>query len=200
MPDRNKLSEYAKFLSINQYGNMTVENFINLQKVNAIGKSLMQEEQIGSNTVEQIVFNAQNFYCKEIYSYSYDGGAHGYYNYAYINYDMLNNTCIDIKDIYSSFGVSKAVLAGLINANVRKKFNVDLNISLKDIEDGGFIVEDIPVSDNFYLCKKGIVFVYNPYEVASYASGVINVLVPWSDLKANIQRKGLALLDRLDDK
>jgi len=43
-------------------------------------------------------------------------------------------------------------------------------------------------TDNFKVSSKGITFIYNPYEVASPSAGVIEILVPWSDLKTIINK------------
>jgi hypothetical protein len=36
---------------------------------------------------------------------------------------------------------------------------------------------------NFYLSEKGIVFHYDQYEIASYADGPIDVVIPFEDIK-----------------
>jgi len=37
---------------------------------------------------------------------------------------------------------------------------------------------------NFYFNDKGLAFMYNPYEVASYAQGQIVVFIPFNELKS----------------
>lgn len=48
-----------------------------------------------------------------------------------------------------------------------------LNVSSPDslLELGYFDTEDIMATENFYLTDTGICWVYNPYEIACYATG-----------------------------
>ena len=45
------------------------------------------------------------------------------------------------------------------------------------------VVGDIYVENNFLLEEMGITFVYNAYEIASYADGTIFVFLPYEDMK-----------------
>ena len=40
---------------------------------------------------------------------------------------------------------------------------------------------------NFYVSEEGITWVYNPYEIAAYASGVIELPISWETLKPFLQ-------------
>jgi hypothetical protein len=44
------------------------------------------------------------------------------------------------------------------------------------------ILGEVKVIDNFYIAKDGLHFVYNQYEVAPYAAGVIEIVIKPSDL------------------
>ena len=48
---------------------------------------------------------------------------------------------------------------------------------------GFFTIEDIVPNDNFWLSAEGINYSYNQYEIAPYSMGVIDVTVPYSELK-----------------
>ncbi len=39
-------------------------------------------------------------------------------------------------------------------------------------------------NNNFMVTPRGIVFVYNPYDIAPYDNGIIHITVPWSELKS----------------
>ena len=41
-----------------------------------------------------------------------------------------------------------------------------------------FIGEKPEITENFYLDKDGIHFIYQPYEIAPFATGAVDVLVP----------------------
>jgi hypothetical protein len=41
---------------------------------------------------------------------------------------------------------------------------------------------NISPSDNFYVTSEGITYVYQQYEIGPYALGLVEVLIPWSEL------------------
>lgn len=144
-----------------------------------------------------IVYFNENFLIVESTSYTYEGGAHGYYGRTYINYDLDRTQNIDLDKFKSLFHVSSSDLTRLINKNARQLFGIGDDARYEDIESDCLNVDSIHLTDNFYLCKKGIVFVYNPYEIACYASGIIKILVPWSDLQDGITKEGISLVERI---
>ena len=46
-------------------------------------------------------------------------------------------------------------------------------------EDENWIETIFNLGENFYIDKKGIHFIYDPYEIACYASGTIDIIVPY---------------------
>ena len=55
---------------------------------------------------------------------------------------------------------------------------------LDDIEHPDMLFEtEITPSGNFYITEKGITYIYQRYEVGSYAMGIIEVTVPWSEIQ-----------------
>jgi hypothetical protein len=54
-----------------------------------------------------------------------------------------------------------------------------------DLEEAGFTFEGgrFTLTSNVGLVKGGLLLRYNPYEIAPYALGPTDVLVPWADLK-----------------
>lgn len=45
------------------------------------------------------------------------------------------------------------------------------------------LVDKIPVNNNFYFDSQNITFVYNQYEITAYAAGVVEISIPFSELK-----------------
>jgi hypothetical protein len=44
------------------------------------------------------------------------------------------------------------------------------------------LVDEVPPTANVYLSNTGLTFVYNPYEIASYADGQISLFLPYKKL------------------
>ena len=46
-------------------------------------------------------------------------------------------------------------------------------------------------TSNFCITPKGILFLYNPYEIAAYAYGEIELFIPFSEIKSVVNPKFL---------
>ena len=42
--------------------------------------------------------------------------------------------------------------------------------------------EEIKPNGNFLLSEEGIVYIFNQYEIAPYAAGVIELTIPWDEV------------------
>lgn len=108
----------------------------------------------------------------------YTGGAHGSYRVTYTNIDLNELATISEEDIF---------IPDYYNPLTKKIVNrlmQDHNVTEPDslLRRGFFAVEDIMPNNNFWLNEEGIHYAYNQYEIAPYASGVIEVTIPYSDL------------------
>ena len=69
-----------------------------------------------------------------------------------------------------------SALPGLLMEYVSEAF--------EDPSDSGYLlVTDIPVTEDFSISDSGITFIYNPYEIAAYAAGIIRINIPWDELQ-----------------
>ncbi len=95
--------------------------------------------------------------------------AHGMYSTTYINYDIRNGKVITLDDLFTQDGLN--ALPEII-ANKAKYMSPII---------GRTNIEALPSDGNFYVSDSGdIVFAYGPYEVASYAQGIIRIpLAPY---------------------
>lgn len=90
--------------------------------------------------------------------------AHGMRINEYINYRIDNGLVITLSDIFTQEGLAQ--LPSLIAERAAN------NTSLF----GPTEISDLPANGNFYIsADREIVFSYQPYEVASYAQGFINI-------------------------
>lgn len=90
--------------------------------------------------------------------------AHGMYTTRYINYDLVSGRVITLRELFTAEGLAK--LPDLITA---KASQMEGTIGRTEIS-------SLPSNGNFYLNNSGeIVFAYQPYEVASYAQGEVQI-------------------------
>lgn len=113
----------------------------------------------------------------------FPSAAHGMYGTRYINYDLDKGKVIGLTDIFTTEGI--AALPGIIRSTAVK---MESTIGMTDIT-------TLPADDNFYLTAGAeIVFAYQPYEVASYAQGEIQIPIAAYLLSQYLTDEGTALL------
>ncbi|WP_293303749.1 RsiV family protein [Pedobacter sp. UBA5917] len=142
-----------------------------------------------NNSQQSISYNDNGYVVVDFLADAYTGGAHG--NYSSIMYclDVKNKKQMILSDIVK---IDSNALKGLLEQNIRKEYNIKAKDALSTVLFDDFIKPN----NNFYFNNNGIAFMYNPYEVASYAQGQIVVFIPYSDLKTHLvpafaQRMGI---------
>jgi Protein of unknown function (DUF3298)/Deacetylase PdaC len=111
------------------------------------------------------------------FSYSYTGGAHGMYGTSAATFDTRTGRRLRYDDIFRP-GTRKQ-LGALLDQAARRTFGLAPGVSLE----GTLFVEHVPVTRNVFLTSGGAIFIYSPYEIASYAQGEIRIFVPFSELR-----------------
>ncbi len=114
----------------------------------------------------------------EIGTYSYMGGAHPNYWTTYKNFDPLTGKLLLLQDISNDTLKLKA----LAEQEFRRSNKLGAR---EDLEKAGYWFggNTFTLPSNYAFTDKGFVFVYNPYEIASYAQGPIEILLPYTRLK-----------------
>lgn len=99
------------------------------------------------------------------------GGAHANYYTLLQTYTLKDGAMIDVRDV-----VDEATLTMQAEQAFREKHGLGPGDSLNDkgfmFPDGTFILPE-----NMAITDRGILLIYNPYEVASYALGVTELVL-----------------------
>jgi len=130
---------------------------------------------------ESNVFNRDGIFCFSNSVYSFTGGAHGVRTVMHRCVDLNNGSVITQKDLFTADN-AELLLTTLILGKLVEIQKVKSPEKLEEI--GFFDVSAIKPSDNFFLNEKGITFVYNPYEIAAYYLGILEVFIPYEDITA----------------
>ncbi|GAB3511991.1 hypothetical protein GCM10027442_22510 [Emticicia fontis] len=118
---------------------------------------------------------------------AYTGGAHGNYNTAFYNFDATNGKLLELNEIIND------TLA--LNKLAEVKFKAQETAMAKEngmefkMEDYFFPANKFILPQNIGITKDGLRLLYNPYEVASYARGMIILDIPWQELKGIMVEK-----------
>lgn len=117
-----------------------------------------------------------------IQSYNYSAGAaHGMYHQEFVNFDLKAKKRLALQDILVK-GSEQNVLDALYDSN-------SMWLDQHKIERN-----KLQLSDNFYYGANGLVFVYPLYELASYAEGMTELVLPYVVLKKLIKAEYLPSL------
>ena len=107
--------------------------------------------------------------------YEYTGGAHGNRYLLIQNYDLQTGDAVSEQDLFIDdyYEPLKSLLLEALIAQT------DEAETKKDLRRLGYSVDDVVPNENFYVTAEGITYVYNPYEIAPYAMGCIQISLPW---------------------
>jgi len=112
-------------------------------------------------------------------SESFTGGAHGAHQIKFVNVHAKDGSPYVLSDFLKpGFEEELSVLAEKAFRNAR---DISANVSL---EEAGFSFpnNEFSLTSNFGFRPEGIVFFYNDYEVAAYAVGPTEILIPYEEL------------------
>lgn len=115
--------------------------------------------------------------------WEYSGGAHGNGYSMYRILDLKNLKRLGMGDIFTAQG--QKTLPGLIEKRFRMQYGLKSGQSLRDA--GLYENRIAKATPNVYMTAKGVVFCYTSYEIGPYAMGPVEVFVPFTELKPNLQ-------------
>jgi len=108
--------------------------------------------------------------------YQYTGGAHGFTTRKAYNYNLETGAQITYKDIFGQKIDYASVIVNEVVSQIQARpedFFPDAVETVKTFTD----------EQPFYLTNDGIVMYYGLYEIAPYASGIQEFLIPFSKFK-----------------
>lgn len=123
-----------------------------------------------------IHYNNHGYVVLNKFSDSYSGGAHGYSFSLFHNYDVKNKKKMKLQDVIR---IDSNELGKIITKNYRISRNIPENEKLENY----LFQNKIMPSKEFYFNDLGLGFLYNPYDIASYADGQIFILIPYKQIK-----------------
>lgn len=111
--------------------------------------------------------------------YNFTGGAHGLEQLLTLNFDKTTGKTITLDDVMVT-GYQMRLNELLQKALLEKADCKDIN----ELHDKGYLFSmEMYPSSNFVLGKDGVTFIYNPYEIAPYALGRIELKLSYSTLE-----------------
>ena len=125
-----------------------------------------------SVSVEMAYAGARTYVFNIFMQQSFAGAAHGIYSQWYVTYDRTDKKVISADMLFTD----KEKLRTLLE-NQRR---ADLKAQGADYDD--YMLEEFPISESFKIESSCITFVYQPYDIASYAEGIQTVTLSYYDM------------------
>lgn len=131
------------------------------------------------------ISETEEYVCLTSHGWAYTGGAHGN-GFSFYHYFLKENG--DELQL-EEFTLDEETLLAIGEKYFREQQEIGPDVTF---DEAGFWFENnvFFLNDNFYFTDQEMVFVYNSYEIAPYAAGVIDVRVPLSELEGVVKREG----------
>lgn len=110
----------------------------------------------------------------------YFGGAHPNSFFGFMNYNKLSGKEYKLSDLLVNNYDNELDKIG------EKIFRKDKGLTdNQDLEKAGYWFKDgeFVLNNNFVITKTGLKFLFNQYEIASYAQGITQIEIPYSKIK-----------------
>lgn len=122
------------------------------------------------------IYNSPTLICFEMRQYLYTGGAHGFGATSFLNIDPNTGEELSSDEIFKN--------KEDFTAFAEMKFRENQNIAKdQSINEPGFWFEDdtFNLPETVGFTPDSLIFVYNQYDIASYADGPIELKIPLAD-------------------
>ncbi|MCB1619903.1 MAG: DUF3298 and DUF4163 domain-containing protein [Thiothrix sp.] len=168
----------ATVQGLEAYANGFIENY--KQDGNAFSSWMLERRM-------EIIFTTEQLISFALSEDGYTGGAHPFSG---VNYSVINlqtGTPVSLADLLNpGFEAPLNVAGEKVFRRVR-----DIPDS-ESLDEQGFSFENsvFALNDNFAVLKEGLRFRFNSYEVAAYAMGPTELLLPYEDIQALIRPDG----------
>lgn len=117
-------------------------------------------------------------------SYMFTGGAHGFEEVRFLNFDKRRGRVIEGINMFTNFSP--------VLAKAEQAFRIVQAMPMEgDINSTGFMFEGnrFHLPETIGFDSHGMVLHYNQYEVASYADGPITITLPWAEVMPLLRKK-----------
>ncbi len=122
----------------------------------------------------------------KVETYAYTGGAHPNSGLSYYTFDRKTGRLLTLDDMVED----TTALLGIVEQAFRQQQRIEPNANLEEegyfLRDGHFFLPD-----NVGTTRNGLIFYYNPYEIAAYAMGPVQVTIPYEKLNGILREQWL---------
>jgi hypothetical protein len=107
-------------------------------------------------------------------SYTFTGGAHGNSVITLLNFDPETGNSYAQDDIFKK--------SNEFTELVKRHFKKESEAKKTNNQDVYFYGEDFRLPENIGFNEEGVIFLYNTYEMSSYAGGITEFTIPYAEI------------------
>jgi hypothetical protein len=124
----------------------------------------------------EILFSTEDIVTISVTKEGYLGGAHGFTSRQLLVFSLLDGSRLHLSDFISE--QSHSVLSSVAEVELRRVRNIPVATSLSQAGLDVVAGSPLPIPDNFGVVKEGLLFRWNEYEIAPYALGHTEIIIP----------------------
>jgi hypothetical protein len=122
---------------------------------------------------------------------TYLGGAHGLETKTYYVVDLDELRLIKVDDIFGNFQGNN--IRELVYTELRKYGNLEPG---QPLSEGIFDKDEPELSFNFFFTDEGLGLHWDPYQIAPFSEGSIEIILPWRSIRPLMLQSGMELLTK----
>lgn len=164
-----------------QKGNIAYEQDMAISMEEWMIDDIMAMGSSFSSEVSPIYYFNERFISYTQKNYDYTGGAHGMPYWVPHTFDLETGEELALSDIVAN---TEGEFKDIVTAQFTEMYNVEPEIYWNDAINS--VHEWTTMESPFYLSEDGLVIYYGPYDLASYAAGFQEILVPYEELNLYI--------------
>lgn len=118
----------------------------------------------------EIVYQSEEIITVALTIYTNTGGAHGISTISLLNFNPNNGDVISTDDLFSDYTSFQKIAQSEIKKEVESN------------KEKYFDSENLILPENIGFTEEGILLLYNVYEIAPYASGITEIIIPFEKI------------------
>ncbi|MEO5713141.1 MAG: RsiV family protein [Luteolibacter sp.] len=129
-----------------------------------------------------VVMNESGLICVSVINSTYTGGAHENYGISNLTFDAETGKQFKLEDLVNPGFENRWATLGA--TEIRSACGQKPGSPLTE---SGLFEDKLELNQNWFLTPGGIGFSYDPYEIASFAQGVVEFTLPWKSIAADLK-------------
>lgn len=151
-----------------------------LKNIPLVNWEINNELTVEHNTPELLTVKYQ--------TYQYTGGAHGNGSQLFFNLDPATGQTYRLQDF-----LTEPEYGDSLNSIAEVAFRERYDIGNQSLKSAGYWFQnnEFKLNDNFTITEEGLNFLFNAYEITSYAAGTPELFIPWQSIEGIIDESSV---------